>query len=368
MQEQERYQLSEDEHQAIFERRIKPQLFANVTPVDRPVAIIFGGQPGAGKSAAVAAAMNELASRGWAVEINGDDLRDRHPKYAQLMREDDKTAAFYTDRDSGKWVEKSIAHAKTLGVNLVIEGTMRNPEVVAQTMTDLKAAGYAIEARAMAVNPLLSQQGIIQRYEAQKSDRGVGRMTTDAAHQAGLDGMLNTLERIERDRLADRVLAYRRGAVPIYENQLVDGQWKQPAGARQAVEAERARPLSEREAAAYAAGYDKLAQAVRAPERRAAPDDIERIDRMRERAGWLHQAAAYRDLPERDATWLCPALKSAYELARTASELGNTEEMSPAARAAFERRIKEHIAADLSDGRKPTLLRAIPVAESERDR
>jgi hypothetical protein len=51
----------------------------------------------------------------------------------------------------------------------------------------------------------LSEQGILQRYENQKADRGVERMTTPEAHKAGYDGMLQTFERIERQASAEEV-------------------------------------------------------------------------------------------------------------------------------------------------------------------
>jgi len=46
---------------------------------------------------------HEAGPRGGAVQIIGDDLRGCPPKYARLMEVDDKAAAFYTDRDSGRW-------------------------------------------------------------------------------------------------------------------------------------------------------------------------------------------------------------------------------------------------------------------------
>jgi hypothetical protein len=56
----DQYRLNESEHQAIFEQDIKPILFVGAKRASQPVAVIFGGQPGAGKNAAVEAAMNEL--------------------------------------------------------------------------------------------------------------------------------------------------------------------------------------------------------------------------------------------------------------------------------------------------------------------
>jgi len=297
----EQYRLTESEHQAIFEAKIKPTLFAGTISSDRPVAIVFGGQPGAGKSAAVAAAENELESRGGSVLIEGDALRDYHPGYARLMLEDDSTAAFYTDRDSGRWVEKAIAHAKEQRVNLVIEGTMRNPDVVASTMKSLREAGYEIDARALAVTWQLSEQGILQRYENQKADRGVGRMTTPEAHQAAYDGMLHTLERIEREKLADRVTIYRRGNEAIYSNTLENGQWKHEPQARIAVEAERERPLTLVERKEHADGFDKIANLMSRSERQASAEEIHRIKILRHQAHALYSIERSRK-PRQDET------------------------------------------------------------------
>jgi soluble cytochrome b562 len=261
------------------------------------VAIIFGGQPGAGKSAAVQATRNEPDPQGGAVEIIGDDLRGYHPRYAWLMGKDDTTAAFYTDRDTGRWVEKAIAEARVQRVNIVIEGTMRDGDKVAATMESLRGAGYEIDARALAVNSRLSEQGILQRYEKQKADRGAGRMTTPEAHQAAYGGMLQTLERIERDKLADRVTIYRRGAEAIYSNVLQDGQWVREPQARAVVEAERNRPMTLQERRDYAQGFDALAEQLARPERQASAGEIHKIDDLRRRAKAELNAEVFRQEP-----------------------------------------------------------------------
>jgi len=85
---------------------------------------------------------------------------------------------------------------------------MRDDKVVAKTMASLREAGYEIDARALAVNRELSVQGILLRYEKQKADRNYGRMTTPKSHDAAYDGMLITLDRIEREKLADRLAIY----------------------------------------------------------------------------------------------------------------------------------------------------------------
>lgn len=268
MDEVDRYRLSAAAHERIFREEIVPELTAGLRGVDRPAAVVLGGQPGAGKSAMQSAAELEFKSRGGALAIVGDDLRAYHPGYRALVRQDDKTAAYYTDRDSGQWVEKLIAYAKEQRFNLVIEGTMRVPEKVAQTLTDLRSAGYAVEARAIAVNERLSTLGIHQRYEQMVADRGHGRFTVPASHEAAYRAMPGTLEAIERDRLADRVAVYARGGVQLYENTLQAGQWSRSPGAREVVEAERQRPWSSGERQDYAANWDRVVEQMTT---RAAP-------------------------------------------------------------------------------------------------
>jgi hypothetical protein len=349
----EQYRLSEADHEAIFQTYIKPQVFAVATPVDHPVAVIFGGQPGAGKSRAVDDALDEFNDKGGAVQIIGDDLRGYHPAYDALLSKDDKTAAFYTDRDTGKWVEKCIAHAKEQRVHVVIEGTMRNSDTVAATMNDFRSAGYEIEARALAVNFRLSEQGILQRYENQKIDRGTGRMTTAKAHQDAYDGMPLTVERIERERLADRITIYKRGGDAIYTNDLENGQWRNPPQARAVLDAERARPMTLQERRDYAAGFDRLAELQARPGRNATDAEREALAALRERAHNGVKAEVFRRFAAKDVLAVYPELAGAYEanaaIAKRLQQYSGTTER----RVEIAARGREFIASRIERGRAP---------------
>lgn len=349
----DRYRLSETDHQATFDQDIKPDLFAGAKPSNQPVAVIFGGQPGAGKSAAVDAAMRDLEPHGGAVQIIGDDLRGYHPQYARLMEADDKTAAFYTDRDTGKWVEKAIDEAKAQRVNIVIEGTMRDGNKVAETMQNLRAAGYEIDARALAVNERLSQQGIMQRYEEQKADRGTGRMTTPEAHKAALDGMPVTLERIERDKLADRVTLYQRGAEAIYTNELQAGQWAKEPQARAALEAERARPMTLQERRSYAEGFDRLAELMARPERQASAEEVKKVDELRQQAKQELAAEVFKQETPAKAVQQHPELAPAYAYMRATEAKAEEDGLNAEQRGIVMARVRENVAARIEQGDIP---------------
>ena len=347
----DQYRLSEADHQTIFERDIQPELFAEAKSSDHPVAVIYGGQPGAGKSAAIDEAMNELRERGGAVQIIGDDLRDYHPQYALLMGRDDKTAAYYTDRDTGRWVEKAIAEAKALRVNLVIEGTMRDGDKVAATMESLRAAGYKIDARALAVSARLSEQGILQRYENQKADRGAGRMTAPEAHRAAYDGMLETIERIERDKLADRVTVYRRGAEAIYSNELQAGEWAHEPHARAAVQAERNRPMTLQESNEYATGFDDLAGMLAHPLRKASADEIRWVADLQRKARAMVVAEVFRHEPPAKALQQHPELAPAFAHIRAIEAKTKADGLDENQQAIVLARVRDNLANSIESGK-----------------
>lgn len=351
----DQYRLSESEHQKTFDNDIKPDIFAGAKPSDKPVAVIFGGQPGAGKSAAVDAVMRDLEQRGGAVQIVGDELRDYHPKYARLMEKDDKTAAFYTDRDTGQWVEKSIAYAKEHRLNVVIEGTMRDSNKVAETMQSLRGAGYEIDARALAVNERLSQQGIIQRYENQKADRGTGRMTTPEAHQAAFDGMPVTIERIEREKLADKLTIYRRGAEAIYSNELQNDEWVKEPQARAAMEAEHKRPMNLQERRNYAEGFDKLADLMAKPERQANADEIINVENLRQRAKRELVSEVFRQEPPATAVQQHPELAPAYGYLRAREAKAEADGLNEQQRAVVMGKVRENVAERIERGDVPSV-------------
>lgn len=358
----DRYRLTEAEHQAIFDKRIKPQLFADAKPQAKPVGVVFGGQPGAGKSAAVDDALRELQGKGGAAQIIGDDMRGYHPRYARLMEQDDKTAAFYTDRDTGRWVEKAIEYAKQQRLNVVIEGTMRDADKVAATMQSLRGAGYEVDARALAVNERLSWQGVLQRYEAQKADRGSGRMTAPHSHQDAYNAMPNTIDRVEREKLADRVTVYRRGAEVVYTNELRDGEWQKPPGAREAVETERARSLTLQERREYAEGFDKLAAMLAKPERRATAAEVSAVDELREQARRGLSAEVFRRLEPSAAVQQHPELAGAYGVMAAVAKKVEADGLNQAQGAAVLARARENVAASIERGEDPSVQIRVELA------
>lgn len=273
-----RYSLSEAQHERIFQNDIRPVYLRTGNPLpSAPAAIILGGQPGSGKSGLLVAADKQLRQDGRTVVINGDDLRSFHPAYGRLQTEDPTNAARHTDRDSGRWVEKLINAVAAERVNMVIESTMRRPEVFRGTARGLLAKGYHVEAHALAVPEPLSWQGVHLRYERMLSQGNAARFTVREAHDAGAAGMLNTLRAIEQDRLAHRVQISTRDKRVLYDNRLVDDTWQQPPNAAGVVVVERRRMRNPEEQREVAATWKTIIGLM--TERAAGPPAIHQVRR-----------------------------------------------------------------------------------------
>lgn len=197
---------------------VRDELFHGVSRASQPRLIVVGGQPGAGKSAAVLAAAAELRRDGHGVAvINGDELRALHPLYADLVAQDRSTAADKTGPDVGKWVERGIREAAAEGFSTVVETTMRQPAVVGATLQQFRRAGHGIEMHVLAVHPELSRQAIYARFElGLRSREALPRFTLPDYHSSALAQMPETLQTAQR--LVDRVKLVSRQGEVLYDS------------------------------------------------------------------------------------------------------------------------------------------------------
>jgi hypothetical protein len=245
-----RYKLSEDDNEKVFRRRIVPREFYGAVAQARPIAVFIGGQPGAGKTATTQMAKSHLDQRGGVAHVCGDFYKPYHPDYARLLREDDATAGAYTRLDSREWHAKAEEYARRQRFDVVVESALADPDEFAEVAGRFREAGYGVRVAALAVPAAQSRLGIMQRYAEQVRDHGRGRWVAQTNHDRCYDGMLDTVDRIDADRLADRMEVYRRGNILVYANALgPDGQWEHPPQARSAILAERHRPWTAEEIA-----------------------------------------------------------------------------------------------------------------------
>lgn len=241
----ETFKLEEKKHEQIY-RKIENDLFQGTLPASHPRAVIMGGQPGSGKSKLLEASKELFPDRN-VVVINGDDLREYHPRADKIFKLDDKRFAERTDPDSRVWTKRVFDRAIETKRNIIFESTMREAGPISETMKRLRDLGYHSTAKVVATHKRMSTTGIYMRYEKQKFDKGYGRFTQQASHDAGYEGMLKTVEHIEKNMLVDRLEFYNRAGKLLSGNDLEGDRWEKTAIAVEVIETERQREPTEEE-------------------------------------------------------------------------------------------------------------------------
>lgn len=79
-----RYKLSKAEHEKIYEL-IKKMVFYNVHPVNKPTAVIVGGQPGSGKGSLIGYSKSKFNDDN-VVIITTDDYKPFHPNASEIAK------------------------------------------------------------------------------------------------------------------------------------------------------------------------------------------------------------------------------------------------------------------------------------------
>lgn len=188
---------------------------------------------------------------GAASQIDADRMREENPRYKQLSREDPQHAADRTHKEAGEWANRLTRAAVENRRNLVVDGTMRNPENIRDLTTRLKKQGYEVQARVLAVNPQTSFARARLRFEEQVAERGTGRFVNKEQQDNAYNGMVESVRALERDKLTDSVRVYDAKQRQIYENSHERGEWKQRAAALDVLEQERGRAWTHAERREY---------------------------------------------------------------------------------------------------------------------
>ena len=190
-----KYKLSEEEHMELY-GKIKKIWTMDKTPVDNPVAVIVGGQTGAGKTGLIIYSKKMFAD-GNVVVINSDEIKPFHPKSEEIAREYPGEYTWITAQESEDWTSRLFGEVRNEGYNIIFEVPMKNNRIADDAIVDLLNKGYTVIVRGLAVCDLESRLSILERYEEQVAKRGWGRLVLPEHHDATYNGMPNTIKYIE---------------------------------------------------------------------------------------------------------------------------------------------------------------------------
>lgn len=196
-------------------QKIKQIAVDQKEPVEKPEAVILGGQPGAGKSSMIKHFESLIADKGTAV-ISGDDFRKLHPHFDHLYAQYGDDYVNYTQKFSSQVIERLIDELSREKYNLIIEGTLRTSAVPIRTAELLKSRGYHVELAVMAVPPILSYVGTIERYERMKEIGTTPRMTTKLQHDNTVNAIVESIEKVYKSGVFDDISLQNRKSECLY--------------------------------------------------------------------------------------------------------------------------------------------------------
>lgn len=184
--------------------------------VDQPVAIVLGGQPGAGKSGLYEIARERFSDN--IVELDCDAFRQYHPHSEQLAQD----AATYGEKTNPfvfEVVDRLVAELSDQGYNMIIESSMKSSHTALENHALLSPKGYAIEACIMATPKDVSWQGVVDRYNSQLAKGIQARMVPQEFHDMVVAQIPSAADEIYRSGKMSNIRIYNREREVLYDMQ-----------------------------------------------------------------------------------------------------------------------------------------------------
>lgn len=213
-----RYEFNEAEIQEIFEQYIVHRVFDTATPAlsgNTPITVLIGAQPAAGKTSGQKRTIELYNTE--LIPIIGDDFRQFHPQYDEIMDENPLSMPDATKQLSARLVEKSIEYANKHGFSTIIEGTWRSSDVVMNTAQAAKDYGREVHLTVLATKPAISRIGMFSRYYDDTFHGIQARWTPPAAHETVLKNLDSNIMNFALSGLFDRYKAITRSGKLLYD-------------------------------------------------------------------------------------------------------------------------------------------------------
>ena len=191
-----------------------PKIWANllaenlVTPQEYPVAILLGGQPGAGKSFGSLAMGKRLDFN--LLIINGDEFRPYHQYYHEIYQQYGKEASKYTGEFTGKMVQRIRDEAVAHRFNLLIEGTFRTADVPLKELANFKHYGYQTNVLICTCPKEQSWDSTLKRAKEQELQGMQPRYVPREHFDFVIANLANNAERVLQEAKPDGFEVYSR--------------------------------------------------------------------------------------------------------------------------------------------------------------
>lgn len=184
----------------------KEKLLRNLIPQEKPLAFILGGQPASGKSKLAKEFIGKFSNDN-ILFVNGDIYREFHPNRQELIN-NPLSYSKETQVFSNVFTENLIREAIKNKYNIMVEGTMRNPQVPYNTAKMFKENGYEVEILAISAPSVFTELGLYNRYQEEINFQGWGRLAEIESHNSAVSGILSSLDLLYNEKAADKIHLY----------------------------------------------------------------------------------------------------------------------------------------------------------------
>lgn len=230
--------LSAAEAADLFDLGLRDRLTG--TAREHPRVLLFGGQPGSGKSTLQRLLLPVLPEG--TVSYDGDDLMRLSPDYERLMGRDDRTASRTVAEQVGVLHAPALEHVRACRADVLCSHPLGRADWAAAWTGGFREAGYRVEAAFLAVHASASRFALVDRHRRSREHQGFGRWMREDLHDRFYQGVPNTVEFLETHRLVDSLYVLSRDGEVLYANHLdPGGDWRVEPFGRVALEAWRAR-------------------------------------------------------------------------------------------------------------------------------
>lgn len=238
------HDLKPDELDSLYRTYIAPQLFSGVYPSENPVTVLLGGQPGAGKSSGADTVRNHYPHDSF-VELNIDEVRQFHPDYAELLKDDPENMSWHTNQAAKSWIERGEKHAYDHGLSTIAEGTWKTPANIVANASAAKEAKRNTHAVVVAVPPELSCLGALSRFYRQQEKGKNGRWVPVEFHDRAVANLPESVAALGAHPDVDTLTVVNRDGTVLYNSKTPGVQRSRDA--RAALTTEHKRPLTPQE-------------------------------------------------------------------------------------------------------------------------